>query len=67
MNTKNNSNCPFDLYSCVFPDHFCSSWRKCENCSRKFSQVLNLEKDNKIEQFAPSGWEADESTESFDG
>ena len=57
-----NSNCPFDPNLCVFPDHFCSSWQKCENCSCKF-----LEKDNKIEQIAPSGWEANECAKSSAG
>ena len=42
-----NSNCPFDPNS--FPDHFCSVWQKCEKCLRKFLQLLNLEKDNKID------------------
>ena len=67
MNTNNNSNCPFDPNSCVFLDCFCSSWRKCENCSCKFLRLLNLEKDNKIEPFALSSCETDESTKSFEG
>ena len=55
-----NSKCPFDPNTCIYLDHFCSDWRNCEKCSCKFLRLLNLEKDNKIAQFAPSGWEADE-------
>ena len=38
-----------------------------EKCLHKFLRLVNLEKDNKIEQFAPSGWEADECAESSEG
>ena len=55
-----NSKCPFDPNTCIFLDNFCSEWQSCEKCSCKFLRLLNREKDNKIAQFAPNGWEADE-------